>query len=437
MSSAIGGPSGRSFDLPTDHDATADAPPAADDAAPAATVSRIPATAPLAPPAPPAPYGTITLAGATIPREAPAPTPVTALQSDALGAIRKGLLTVPPGFKNWRSPEEAQRVADLPPVKGADGKPLSFGDLAIIRPGGTNITPGAAFLYRVAEHAGKTVVAYQNMSDPSLNDVHPIDTYDGVPVPDSLKGKIFAVGSPAPCAIAYDQASDEFIEALDVMHRDQAKLGVDPLTAKATVLANSEGTLEVPMTRSRLEKNGFPDAIGKFVAISGGANAGEVRDSLAAVQVAGRLTAVLGDALGPDAVDWHRYMDVLNRDDIQARFTPDMKRMTDLSVSSVIGPGSATLGFFDAKNNIRPGMRAAAIFNNIGDLFSKPITDWTLHDIKNTLTGGSNKSDGLLTTGMGALAEKQIIAKTPHDHAGMIEDPEIVDEILRALPKRQ
>lgn len=433
MSSAIGGPSSPtpSFDLPEPADG---AEPGAAPAA--AAVSRVPASSQVRP-GPAAPYGTIALGGATIPREAPPTTPLTPLQSEALGAIRRGLLSIPPGFVDWRSPEEAEKVAALEPARGADGEPLSFGDLAIVRPGGTNITPGAAFLFRVAQHAGKTVVAYQNMSDPAQNDVHPLDVYDGVPVPPALKGKIFAVGSPAPCAIAYDQASDQFLEALEIMHEQKAALGVDPLAARATVLANSEGTLEVPLTRARLEKSGLPNAIGRFVAISGAAGAANTDDTALAVEIAGRLTAAGADALGPEAVDWHRYLDVLDRLDLEKRFTPDMRRMTDLSISSVIGPGAPLFGVFGGGDNIRPGMRAAAILDNLAGLLKTPLEDWTVDDLAETIGGGSRRSDGLLTTRMGDFARKAIVAKTPHDHAGMIEDPAIVDEILRNLPRSE
>src|SRR5262249_10160785 len=149
-------------------------------------------------------YGSIQVEGASLPRLAPPPPRLTPNQQKLNHVFTEQLLRTPVelALTNWRSQEPAGAAAAAPPVTGADGKPLSLGDLVILRAGGNNFAPSAAQIFRAARHAGKTVVSYSNPTDPSKNILRPppevngVPTIEGVPVPEDLRGKIFIIGDP-------------------------------------------------------------------------------------------------------------------------------------------------------------------------------------------------------------------------------------------------
>src|SRR6185295_19084252 len=152
------------------------------------------------------------------PRLAPPMTPFNPAQVEVMKLVAENLLNLGKrgaAGSGWRSAEAARVAAATPIEKGADGKPLSHGKLAIYRVGGFNVAPSAAFIFRMARYSEKTVISY-NPNDPrKLDTLRPVTEVDGVPVPPDLRGKIFAIGAPGePSLHTYEQFSDNFVEHL-------------------------------------------------------------------------------------------------------------------------------------------------------------------------------------------------------------------------------
>jgi hypothetical protein len=420
-----------------------DAPPAppADTAAPAPAASGAPTPSfvrPVVAAAPPPDLGAIEVGGKELPRLAVPQTPLDAAQVAVMRLAVKGVDAVPPGLglTDMRTEDAAVAAVAAPKLTTSTGGDTPLGKLAILKPGGSNFAPSAAFVFRTAQYAERTVIAYQNASDPAQNHLRAVDEVDGVPVPAALRGKIFAIGSPDPAIIGIEQASDNFVDQFGEMEREKATLGVDPLAAGATVIGHSEGCADAALTRRRLEEAGFGGAIGKLVTLGSGLGYDAVPDSKAELRpltTSFSLAAPLLKALGkaPD-------LDALNDLDGTYRkyFPPGSgtDQLVDLSVAGVVGPPAhivPRLGIppfrIDDPNNIKPGIRAYLMG---APLLGEPLSP---AHILGAIEGTSNDSDGLVPNNVSRAGKKFVLLDKPHDHAGLVEDPAVVDEIVKDL----
>jgi hypothetical protein len=378
--------------------------------------------------------GDISLGGQSLPRLAPPPTPPNAVQQKAIDALFGTAFEkpLPSGFDftDFRSADAAKQAVAAPLVTGADGKAASLGQLAIFRPGLGNIPPSPAQIFRAAQYAGKVVVAYTNTNDPAQNTLRPLTEVGGVPVPPELRGKIFGIGSPSHAVISYEQSSDVFLQQLETMRKSQSMLGVDVLQSGATVIAHSQGSLDAALTRQRLEQAGFDKAIGKLVTL-----APAFKGSDLAAGVLGKLG---GPAVGVlDRDDGQRALDALDPARVQKRFGPENERLVDLTLTGVIGGPCKVepkLGFppFEVQDNhnIRPQFRVLAQSGDANRLLDGDFG--ALADIAHA-RAGSTTSDGMVTLDSAHYGQKFVQLDRPCDHAGIIEDPRVIDEVLRQL----
>jgi hypothetical protein len=405
---------------------------------PATTLDRAtPPARPLVRGTPPGDYGQIEIGGKSIPRTAP---PATRLTSEQTALVRSGLgsMDAAPawlGLHDWRSGEAAVAAVQAPRAESPSGSPTPFGKLAILRPAAGNFAPSAAFVFRAAQYAGKTVIAYQNTSDPAKNVLREVKTLDGAPVPPALRGKIFAIGSEEPGFAGLEQASDGFLAELGQMEKQKDLLGVDPLSSDATVFGHSEGASDAALTRRRLEDAGFGHAVGKLVTLGSGIGLGSGAATgmppVVPVNSFGlRVLGLLGEQSGFEGM----------RDfpaDTARLLPAGSERLIDLAVASVVGgPPGVKLRWglppvvLDDPNNIKPGVRSF--------LSGSPLIDLAegAHlgaDALGALKGSSYDSDGFVPTALSQAGKQSIVLEKPHDHLGMVEDPAVVDEIVRSL----
>jgi hypothetical protein len=388
--------------------------------------------------APPPDFGTIDVGGHEVPRAGPPQTPLNGAQVETLKLALKGLDFAPTslGYKDWRSADTAAAAVATPPVSSKSGDPQPFGPLTIVKPGGSNFTPSPAYLFRAAQYSGKLVLAYQNASDPSKNTLRPVDEIQGVPVPDSLRGKIFAIGSEDPAVVSIEQASDNFVAELGQMEQQKDMLGVDPLSAHATVLSHSEGCADAVLTRRRLDEAGLGGAIGKLVTVGSGVGIGSLPvdpdappppvEQAFAIGVRPVLKA-LGNAPGADT-----QKDIIGQ--YRRLFPPGTDQLVDLSVAGRVG-GPAhlrpRLGIppfrVDDPNNVKPGIRAF--------IAGSPLIgeEWTPENILGALHGSSDDSDGMIPNEASRCGKQFLMLAKPHDHTGLVEDPAVIDEIVKAI----
>ena len=371
--------------------------------------------------------GELLIGGKRIARLTPRPYKLSAGEQVTLNKFFAASLAMPPlpGFTNWRSAEWAGKAVSTP----SDG-PRSFGKLSIFMPGLGGWGPSAAFVFRMAKYSDRVVLAYQGTSQASLNTVRVATQIDGVPVPKELRGRILTLGDGANRAIlSPEQASDLLIEYFALLQRNQQILGFDPLTAGATVFGHSEGSFITVMTRERLQKAGFPQAIGKLVVMAGGL--GAPRDAKWIVWPAFKAYRTAVEKLGRPS-NLAKVVDEYEK--TIGLFGGGRENLVDLGVAAVIGPAVKRSGLsFQNVNNIRPGMRMAAMGNATFETLSKPWTFWK-DDLLAGLAGRPyESSDGMVNLTWAKYGKKFLQLSVPHDHAGMIEDPFVVDEMARSL----
>ncbi len=387
-----------------------------------------PRTAPLAPARAGANgFGELLIGGKRIPRLAARPLPMSPQGQTIVNQFFAASLALPPGLglTNYREKGQALRAATEPtPVSG---KP--FGKLAVFMPGLGGFGPSAAFVYRLARYADKVVVTYQGTTQASRNTLRIAAHIDGVPVPKSLVGKILMMGEPANRAIlSPDQASDLLITYYELMRQKQALLGFDPLTSKSTLFGHSEGSFINVITRERLEQAGFPDTIGKVVIMAGGLGATQMNKwaPMLAMQAYQKVVEKLGQPSNLAGVV-HSYERIIGS-------FAGKERLVDLGVAGVIGPPIRLQGLhIEGMNDIRPGMRFAAVGEATFDALSKPWKAWSGELLKMLATKGNNEDDGIVKVAWARFGKKFLLLKKPHDHANMIEDPSAVDEMAQAL----
>jgi hypothetical protein len=376
--------------------------------------------------------GEILIGGKRISRLKPRPVPMTPAQQKAMNEFYAASLALPPGLglTNWRSADWARKAIDQAPATSS--KP--FGKMAVFMPGLGGWGPGAAFVFRMAKYTDRVVLAYQGTSKAAANGLRVAQKVAGVPVPEELKGRILMMGDGDNRAIVTPaQGADLMIEYFSLMVRKKDLLGFDPLTSKSTVFGHSEGSFIVALTREKLEKEGFPDAIGKTVIMAGGL--GATKDikwsALPPLQAYRAVVRKLGSPSNLAGV-------VDEYEAIVGSFGPAKVHLSDLAVVAHIGPPiKVSVGLKGLKvenmNDIRPGMRFLAIGQAAFETFSKPWTNWSDDVIKLLGKHEWDDTDGCVKKDWAAYGKKVLTISKPHDHAGMIEDPAVVDEIAKAL----
>lgn len=351
--------------------------------------------------------GAVTVGGKSIPRIADRPRPPTSFQQSGIDSFFRRTVEDPPpevkDWKNFRSASAAKKAVAAPPVKGADGQPKRLGELTIVRTGIGNCIPSPAQIFRMAQHSGKLVVSYANPHPPEKAKLRPLAEVGGVPVPASLRGKLFAVGSPDRATITFEQASDVFLEQIEEMHQDARLLGLDVLSSGATVVAHSQGPLDAVLTRQRLIEAGHTQAIGRVVSLGGTFKGSAIVDSNEGVQYLAGAYLLSGD-------QGLRTVASLRREYVESIFTDDLKGLVDLAV---VGNVTAPVPF-GASHNVRPTFR------------------WLSSVISGSGLGEDN--DGLATRDSAEFGKAVLRIERPCDHVGLIADPAVIDDVLRQLP---
>jgi hypothetical protein len=157
--------------------------------------------------------------------------------------------------------------------------------------------------------------------------------------------------------------------------------------------------MDAALTRERLEKAGFPDAISKVVSV-GGAFGGIAM--MASNQRAKFLEGA--EMLGENAVRANLAVDApaVKRD-----FGPDRVRLVDLAVSGYVNPLVPDMPY----DNIRP------IYS-----YSARMLPWQW--------GVTDSSDGLVTLNSALYGKEHFVPNKSYDHVGLIEDPALMDQII-------
>src|SRR5205814_8732500 len=88
---------------------------------------------------------------------------------------------------------------DTTPPEEAMARPTVDAHLegtTLFRPGLGNLSPSASTLFRLAQYCDKLVLTYECTDGTGASKLRPLTEYKGMPVPDSLRGQLFAIGTP-------------------------------------------------------------------------------------------------------------------------------------------------------------------------------------------------------------------------------------------------
>src|SRR5262249_12781601 len=108
--------------------------------------------------------------------------------------------------------------------------------------------------------------------------------------------------------------------------------------------------------------------------------------------------------------------------------------LVDLGVAGKIGPPVRLAGLkIEGLNDIRPGMRFAAVGEAGFDMLSKPWKAWSSDLLKLVSRRSTADTAGPLKLEWAKCGSHFLQLQKPHDHANMIEDPAVVDEIAGAI----
>jgi hypothetical protein len=145
------------------------------------------------------------------------------------------------------------------------GKPTHMEGTTVFVPGLSNLAPSAAYLFYLARHTDKLVVAYNHPWKDEV--VRPIgDTYRGVKVPDALKGKLFVTGSDERIYQPLDAAAGLFVTQLEALRTADPTYG---LKAKnLNIVGHSAGNNAVTIARHALAASGHAEIVGRHVALA-------------------------------------------------------------------------------------------------------------------------------------------------------------------------
>jgi hypothetical protein len=304
-----------------------------------------------------------------------------------------------PEIEDFRSPAAAAAAVAEP--LATPGDPPPFGPATVFRPGLGNTHASPAFIFRMAQYTDRLLLAYPNAKPGEDLAPRPATEIDGVPVPPELRGKIFVSGDPANRMIPWDTASQLFERQLAAAS-GSSFLGGAPIDgAKVTVIAHSQGGLDAAETRRRLEQEGKGGEIGRVVTLDspfGGS-------PLAAPSGSALLSKALDCAVGGETPAALEHLDPAY---VKSRFGPGDQRLVDLAITATV----------DGENpeNIRPLMRGLATANKF-DPFSR----------------SKGPGDGFVSEASMRFGEKIVSLPDAYDHAGIAEDPAVVDAVALGL----
>lgn len=322
----------------------------------------------------------------------------------AVGSLVAGIFTnrgahFEAGIQDHRSPEAARDAVDSTLI--AIGSPL--GPVTFYRPGLGNTSPSAAFIARLAQYTDKLVLAYANPGEASEARLRMITQVDGTKLPESLEGRVFAIGSSKNLMISFDQASDLFLEQLEQMKRSQLLGSVELTRSRATVIAHGAGALDVLLARRRLEHAGQRDVFGRFAAI-----AAPFRGSAYA---AARLEGLIAQA-GDHACDLQSIgaVNALLPEHVTSVFGEQDERLVDVSL--VARTRSSMDGRTNIRSYFRPQRQGAA-------------TPFAASD--------GQDDDGWVPVDSQLFGSTKLLLTRSYDHAGVVEDPSVIDRLVRGL----
>jgi hypothetical protein len=153
-----------------------------------------------------------------------------------------------------------ERVMRAPLVPGAPHLP----GLTVFRLGLGNMAPSAATLFRQARYAEKLVLSYNRVRK-TEDGLRPLERYHGQPVPSSLRGKLFAIGSEDFAFQSTRAGAGELIAHLEAIRTQGEKFGLD--LNDVTALGHSAGNNDWVVARLALAANGFPRVIKRHIAV--------------------------------------------------------------------------------------------------------------------------------------------------------------------------
>ncbi len=315
------------------------------------------------------------------------PSAAQAVLSRTYRAIEGDLFNDPASVASAMKPEAL--------VPGALGKLHTV----VYRPGLGNVPPSASALFLLARHADKVVLAYSNDAgaDKALR---PLTHHLGVPVPEELRGKLFAVGSEERIVQRHEAGAGVLIRQLEELRARGPALGID--TDQVTMFGHSAGNLDTVQARLTLAAHGFPEVIKRHVAIGA-----PFRGSIVADNGATRgLVWFLGGAFfgGRPAYD---AIAALSPEHLERRLPEVARRTVDLAL---YGDPSAKDGRYP-----HVGMRLGA-------------------GLASTGLGGRQGSDGLVDyRGQDFVAAAGAVVYAPTDHMGINTDPKAMRALLERL----
>jgi hypothetical protein len=355
--------------------------------------------------------GGVRVFGATIDRVAPPFRDVGFIQrglANVLGDLfaNRGLLKTP-GIETYRSEAAVAAAMEKPLVPIA-----SLGETVIFRPGLGNTAPGPAQIARLAQYTDRVIIAYANPGTADEQRVRPVDEVDGVKLPDSLRGKVFAIGSPKNVMISYEQASDLFIKQLSVMQKSPLIPGAADQIKGATVVAHSQGGLDAMLTRKRLEEAGVDHPFGKLITLATPFRGSPVSNET----MAGVFSEIGERALHMQSMG---AINALDPDYVKHRITDADQRFVDLSLIGSTNAGEA--GRDDLRIPFRVTKTAIGAVKTFARMFQGP---------------DAQSNDGLVTVASQTFGVNKHVLTKSYDHAGIAEDPAVIDVIAQYYARR-
>jgi hypothetical protein len=262
------------------------------------------------------------------------------------------------------------------------------------RPGLANMSPSASSLFRMAQYTDKLVLAYTCTDNDDASRLRPLTEYRGVPVPQELRGKLFAIGTPDHRYQDERRGAGVLISQLAELARDGASFQLD--TSNLNAIAHSQGNKEVLLARETLAANGFPDVITWFGGLAPATRGSFFANSGTIVEAA----RAGGGAIAADAV-------LHLRTDYSEATMPEYLRST---------VDMAMLG--NVQTALKPAIHSP--FMSLANLAS------------NKDLSGSG-SDGLVDMRVSDYVKdpsKFYVASKAWDHHSIITDPEAIDEFM-------
>lgn len=302
------------------------------------------------------------------------------------------------GIDDFRS-AAATATAMSTPLATPGQKPL--GPATVFRPGLGNTHASPAFVFRMARYTDKLLIAYPNAKPGENLTPRPATEIDGIPVPAELRGKIFVSGDPTNRMVPWDVASKLFEKQLEAAGHSDFLGGAPVENAKLTVVAHSQGGLDTADTRRHLNAEGKPNEIAKVVTLDSPFKGSPLADE----SFGGLLAKGLQCSIGGQAPDALRHLDP----DYMARaFSPRDQGLVDLAVAATVdGSGS---------QNVRPLMKGFAMANRF-----------------NPFAKQKGPNDGFVTADSMRFGKQTLTLTRAYDHAGIAEDPAVIDDVARAL----